>query len=109
MMNEAVKAGEVFQLKDLVPYKEGAVNRIPIIVNDHMKFMIVSMDEGQGLPEHVAAGDAVFFALEGEAVITYDGRDYPVKAGDNFHFAKDVLHSVAAKGRFKMAVVMTLE
>ena len=32
-----------------------------------------------------------------------------VKAGDNFHFAKDVLHSVAAKGRFKMAVVMTLE
>ena len=81
-MNEAVKAGEVFQLKDLVPYKEGSVNRITIIANDHMKFMIVSMDEGQGLPEHVAAGDAVFFALEGEAVITYDGKDYPVKAGD---------------------------
>ena len=43
MMNEAVKAGEVFQLKELVPYKEGAVNRIPIIANDHMKFMIVSI------------------------------------------------------------------
>ena len=109
MMNEAVKAGEVFQLKELVPYQEGAVNRIPIVANDHMKFMLVSMDEGQGLPEHVASGDAVFFALEGEAVITYAGKDYPVKAGDNFHFAKDVLHSVAAKGRFKMAVVMTLE
>ena len=32
-----------------------------------------------------------------------------VKAGDSFHFAKVVLHSVAAKGCFKMAVVMTLD
>lgn len=108
-MNELVKAGEVFQLKDLVPYKDGEVNRIPLVANDHMKFMLVSFDAGQELPEHVAAGDAVFFALEGEAIITYDGKEYPVKAGDNFSFAKDVLHAVKATTRFKMSVIMALE
>lgn len=108
-MNEAVKPGEVFALKDVVAYKDGEINRLPLIVNDHMKFMVVSMDEGQGFPDHVAAGDAVFFALEGEAVITYDGKEYPVKAGDNFHFAKDVIHAVKAKTPFKMSVVMSLD
>ena len=55
-MNEAVRPGEVFALKDLVAYKDREINRLPLIVNDHMKFMVVSMDEGQGFPDHVAAG-----------------------------------------------------
>ena len=41
--------------------------------------------------------------------IGYEGTDHPIKAGENFHFAKAGLHSVKAIKRFKMALLLTLE
>ncbi|MGP1419222.1 MAG: hypothetical protein ACTTJZ_05375 [Sphaerochaetaceae bacterium] len=58
-MNEAVKAGEVFRLEELVSYQEG--------------------------------------------------KDNPIKAGENFHFAKGGLHAIKAVKRFKMGLLLTLE
>ncbi len=62
-----------------------------------------------GLSEHAAPGKALIFALDGEGVIGYEGKDHPIKAGENFHFAKAGLHSVKATKRFKMALLLTLE
>lgn len=43
------------------------------------------------------------------SVIGYEGKEYPIKAGENFHFAKGGMHSVKANGKFKMALLLTLE
>ena len=51
----------------------------------------------------------IIFALDGEGVIGYEGKDHPIKAGENFHFAKAGLHSVKATKKFKMALLLTLE
>ena len=96
-MNDAIKAGEVFKLAELVPH------------NDKMKFVVMAFDEGTGLSEHAAPGEALIFALDGEGVIGYEGTEHPIKAGENFHFAKAGLHSVKATKRFKMALLLTLE
>ena len=109
IMNEAVKAGEVFKLAELVPYQDGKIVNMDVVHNDKMKFVVMAFDEGTGLSEHAAPGEAIIFALDGEGVIGYEGKDYPIKAGENFHFAKAGLHSVKATKKFKMALLLTLE
>ena len=108
-MNNAIKTGEIFKLSELVPYQEGKIVNMDVVHNDKMKFVVMTFDAGTGLSEHAAPGEALIFALDGEAVIGYEGKEYPIKAGEYFHFAKGGLHSVKANGRFKMALLLTLE
>ena len=109
IMNEAIKAGEVFKLAELVPYAEGKIVNMDVAHNDKMKFVVMAFDEGTGLSEHAAPGEAIIFALDGEGVIGYEGKEHPLKVGENFHFAKAGLHSVKATKKFKMALLLTLE
>ena len=109
IMNEAIKAGEVFKLAELVPYVAGKIVNMDVVHNDKMKFVVMAFDEGTGLSEHAAPGEALIFALDGEGIIGYEGTDHLIKAGENFHFAKAGLHSVKATKRFKMALLLTLE
>ena len=97
IMNDAVKAGEVFKLVELVPYQEGKIVNMDVVHNDKMEFVVM------------AFGEALIFALDGEAVIGYEGEAHPIKAGENFHFAKGGMHSVKAEKKFKMALLLTLE
>ena len=108
-MNNAVKAGEVFKLAELLPYQEGKIINMDVAHNEKMKFVIMSFDEGTGLSEHAAPGESLIFALEGKGVIGYEGKAHPIQAGENFKFAKGGKHWVKADGRFKMALLMTLE
>lgn len=108
-MNERIKAGEVFKLVDLVPYEEGKIVKMDVAHNEKMKCIFMAFDEGTGLPEHAAPGEALLFALDGEAVISYEGEDHPIKAGENFHFAKAALHAVKATKKFKMALFIMFE
>ena len=80
-----------------------------VVHNDKMKLVVMAFDSATGLSEHAAPGEALIFALEGEGVIGYEGVDNVIKAGENFHFAKGGMHSVKADGRFKMAILLTLE
>ena len=108
-MNNAVKAGEVFKLAELVPYQEGKIINMDIAHNEKMKFVIMSFGEGTGLAEHAAPGEALIFALDGKGVIGYEGKAHPIQAGENFKFAAGGKHWVKADGKFKMALLMTLE
>lgn len=109
VMNEAIRAGEAFKLADLIPYQEGKIINMDVVHNDKMKYVVMAFDEGTGLSEHAAPGEALVFALDGEAVIGYEGTDHRIRAGETFHFAKGGLHSVKADHRFKMALLLTLE
>lgn len=108
-MNNAVKAGDVFKLAELLPYQEGKIINMDVAHNEKMKFVIMSFDEGTGLAEHAAPGEALIFALDGKGVIGYEGKAHPIQAGENFKFAAGGKHWVKADGRFKMALLMTLE
>ncbi len=109
IMNGLINAGEVFRLAELVPYQDGKIVNMDVMHNDKMKFVVMSFDAGTGLSEHAAPGEAIIFALDGEGIIVYEGKEHLIKAGENFHFAKEGLHSVKAKQKFKMALLLTLE
>ena len=108
-MNNAVKVGEVFKLAELLPYQEGKIINMDVAHNEKMKFVIMSFGEGTGLAEHAAPGEALIFALDGKGVIGYEGKAHPIQAGENFKFAAGGKHWVKADGKFKMALLMTLE
>ncbi len=108
-MNQSVKAGEVFKLAELLPYEEGSIVNMDIASNEAMKFVLMAFDDGTGLSPHRAPGDALVFALDGKAVIGYEGKEYPIEAGQTFRFEKNGLHSVTAEGRFKMALLLVLK
>ena len=108
-MNNAVKVGEVFKLAELLPYQEGKIINMDVAHNEKMKFVIMSFDEGTGLSEHAAPGEALIFALDGKGVIGYEGKAHPIKAGESFKFAAGGKHWVKADGRFKMALLITFE
>ena len=108
-MNNAVKVGEVFKLAELLPYQEGKIINMDVAHNEKMKFVIMSFDEGTGLAEHAALGEALIFALDGKGVIGYEDKAHPIQAGENFKFAAGGKHWVKADGRFKMALLITFE
>ena len=109
IMNEVIKAGEVFKLAELLPYQEGKIVNMDLAHNDKVKFVVMSFDAGTGLTPHRAPGNAIIFALEGKATIGYEGKDYVINAGENFRFEKNGLHSVTADEKFKMALLLVIE
>lgn len=108
-MNDAVNIGEVFKLSELVPYQDGKIINMDVASNDKMKFVVMSFDKGTGLAEHAAPGEALIFALDGQGIIGYEGKEHIIRAGENFKFDKNGRHYVKADGRFKMALLLTLE
>ena len=108
-MNPVIHPGEVFRLKELVPYQEGKIVNMDLVNSPHMKFVIMAFDAGTGLSEHAAPGEALVFALDGEGVIGYEGTEHTIHAEEAFHFAKLGRHWVKAEQPFKMALLLTLE
>lgn len=108
-MTPVIKEGNVFQLEDLIPYPKGKIVNMDLVNQPSMKFVVMAFDEGTGLSEHSAPGNAIVFALDGKAVIGYEGKEYPISAGEQFRFAKGGLHSVKADGKFKMALLLVLD
>lgn len=101
--------GKIYQLDELVPCQEGKIINRDIIASEHVKLALMTFGEGTGLTEHAAPGEALVMALEGKAIITYEGKDHPIKAGESFVFEKGGRHAVKADGPFKMALLLTLE
>ena len=108
-MNRIVKPGQPTTLKDLISYEEGSIANLDIVHADNMKFVLMAFDEGTGLTPHRAPGNAILTALEGKAIIGYEGKDYELNAGESFRFEKNGLHSVTAQGKFKMSLLLVIE
>ncbi len=103
-----MNAGQVFELKNEVPYQEGKIINKDLINDDHMKFVVMSFDEGTGLSEHAAPSDALVFALDGQAIIGYEGKEHVIKEGEMFKFDANGKHYVKATHKFKMALLLKL-
>lgn len=108
-MTEKIVPGEIFALKNLIDYEDGSISNLDLASNATFKYVLMAFDEGTGLTPHRAPGNAVVFALEGKAIIGYEGLDYEIHEGQCFRFEKNGLHSVTAKGRFKMALLLVIE
>ena len=108
-MNERIRAGEIVRLAELLPTQDGKIVNMDLAHNEGMKLALMSFAAGTGLDEHAAPGDALVFALEGEAIVGYEGAEHRIHAGENFKFDKGGRHYVRADQPFKMALLLVRE
>ena len=67
---------------------------------------LFAFDAGQGLSEHTSPYDATVLVVEGEAVLTIDGKRVEARAGEIVIMPANVPHDVRAEKRFKMLLIM---
>ena len=98
--------GQVFSLKDVITYLDGAISNYDVFSRDDLKIVLMAFDAGEGLTPHTAPGDALIFALEGEADMEVGDEIHRIKAGEQIVFPKGVRHNVTAVTKFKMALIL---
>ncbi len=93
-------------LANLVDYEEGRVVSRTFAQNERLSLTLFAFEEGEGLSSHTAAGDAFVYVLDGEASVTIGGTDVLVVAGEVVAMPAQVPHSLHARKRFKMLLVV---
>ena len=91
---------------DFISYADGSVVSRTLKKNDTGTLTLFSFDAGQGLSEHSAPFDAIVQILDGEAELTIGGNTITAGAGQIVIMPANVPHSLDAKVRFKMMLIM---
>ncbi len=97
---------KVLDLNGLIDYQEGSVVSRQIIKKDIGTVTSFAFDEGEGLSEHTAPFDALVYVYDGEAEVTIAGTSHEVGSGKLIIMPANEPHSLQAKKRFKMMLVM---
>lgn len=101
-----IEAGQVFPVKELVEYGEGAVVSRTLMESAAGTVTLFAFDEAQGLSEHTAPFDALVQVLEGEGEFTIGGKPNRVGEGQLMVMPANIPHAVRAPTRFKMMLTM---
>ena len=89
-----------------VEYDPGKVVSLTLAQESGVGITLFAFDAGEGISTHAAPGDAMAFVLEGEALITIDGKPHHVMGGQAVVMPAGVPHAVKAVTRFKMMLTV---
>ena len=98
--------GRALEVKELVAYQDGSVVSKTLVDRGKGTITLFSFDAGQGLSEHTAPFDAFVQIVDGEAEITISGVAATVRAGEMIIMPAHQPHSLMAREKFKMLLVM---
>lgn len=91
---------------DFVEYETGSVVSKTLSGKPHVNITLFAFDEGEEISAHTSPGDAMLQVLDGEAMITIDGKDIRAGAGQVVVMPANVPHAVSAVSRFKMLLTV---
>lgn len=74
--------------------------------DDQVKAILFAFDAGQSLSKHTAAMPAIIHILEGEADVEMGDKTHAAQPGAWFHMDANLPHSVIAKTKLKMLLLM---
>ena len=97
------------QLKDIIDYSNGSVVSKTLIEKSKGTVTLFAFDKDQGLSEHTAPFDAMVTILDGVGEITIDGKLNNVELGESVIMPANKPHSLKAKSKFKMLLIMIRE
>ena len=75
--------------------------------NEKLNMTLASFSGKQELGTHAAPGDALVLALDGEAKITIDAKNFTVQKGESIIMLADIPHSVHVDTQFKMLLIVS--
>jgi quercetin dioxygenase-like cupin family protein len=102
----AALSGTSQTLVDSIEYAEDSIVSRTILDKSAGTITLFAFDTGQRLSEHTAPYDAVIQVLDGKSQITIGGKRNEVSTGRIIIMPANVPHSVAAKEKFKMMLIM---
>ncbi len=97
---------QVARLTEMIDYQAGSVVSREIVKGKTGTVTLFAFDEGQGLSEHTAPFDALVYIADGEAEITISSKPHRLTSGDMIVMPANEPHTLSAKRRFKMLLVM---
>lgn len=95
-----------FRYADLVAYQEGSVVSRTIIDKSAGTVTVFAFDAGQRLSTHSAPYDALVEVADGKGIITIEGVEHELSSGQQIIMPAGKPHSVDARERFKMVLIM---
>lgn len=93
-------------LEKLINYQDNSVVSREILKLPAGTLTVFAFDARQGLSEHTAPFDATVYILDGEAEVKISGQLYIAKKGEMLIMPANQPHSLKAKKRFKMLLIM---
>lgn len=104
--NSVIQTDKFFQLTDLIPYQQGKIVNLDLITGHSFKLALMALDSGTELAEHAAPGNAMIFALDGQGIVNYEGKDKNLTTRTTLKMSNGAHHSVTAKVPYKMALLV---
>ncbi len=101
-----IDTSTVFELQNLVKYKEGKVASLSIVQNKELSITLMAIYRKEGLMTHSASGDAFVTILDGEALIKIEETDYNLKERESIIMPRNRPHSVHAINNMKMMLIL---
>lgn len=101
-----IEQSTVISLSDQVEYLPGQVVSKTLAQNLYHSLTLFAFDKGEEISTHDSEGDAMVLVLDGEGQITIDNENFVLKKGDSIVMPATVSHSVLAKERFKMLLIV---
>lgn len=98
--------GKAAALEQLVMYADDSVVSKTLLDKPIGTITLFAFDAGQRLSEHTAPFDAVVQGVDGQGVVTIDGEDHSVDAGQIIIMPANIPHAVRAEQKFKMLLTM---
>jgi quercetin dioxygenase-like cupin family protein len=89
----------VYSLKDIepefvTPKHSTAFGRL--ITGKHVEVGVFSYEKGKGATAHQHPHEQILIVLKGKVVMTIEGKDYELGAGEAAHMLPNVLHGLFA-------------
>ena len=104
ILNELI--GKAQNLDGLVQFSEDSIVSKTLLDKPAGSLTLFAFDKGQRLSEHTSPYDAVVQIVEGSAVLQIGDQTVESKARQMVIMPANVPHSVEAKERFKMLLIM---
>lgn len=98
--------GKAAALEKLIDYASDSVVSKTLLDKPVGTLTLFAFDVGQRLSEHTAPFDAVVQVIDGEGLITIDGKDQTVGTGEIIIMPANIPHAVTAEKKFKMLLIM---
>ena len=108
-MNELMKnisKSEVLTLKEQVTYNDGQIVSKTLIQNDAVSITLFAFDKDEEISTHQSDGDAFVTCLDGVGILTIDGKDFELNAGESIVMPAHHPHAVKGKKHFKMMLTV---
>lgn len=109
MKNKYIKnidAETSLELAALVSYQKGQVVSKTLAQNSSVSLTLFAFDQDEEISSHESGGDAMVVALDGEGLITIDGKEHILAKGQTIVMPAQKPHAVRAKTQFKMFLIV---